>query len=178
MDPGSRRLSRPFGRRRLPAVRRAHSRAPDAGAPKRLQGCYVSDEEVRDIVQHWKDWYEERIETGKMERMRTGPWQRGLTRRQFLAETDPMLEEAIEYVVESQEASASLIQRQLGLGYPRAARIVDMLEELGVVGDPVGGGRARKVLIPRGEDPFKRIIDKKIEERIRKQKRLDGFYDD
>jgi S-DNA-T family DNA segregation ATPase FtsK/SpoIIIE len=140
--------------------------APDAGAPQRLQGCFVSDEEVRDIVQHWKDWYEERIKEGKLERMRTGPWQRGLTRRQFLAETDPMLEEAIEYVVESQEASASLIQRQLGLGYPRAARIVDMLEELGVVGDPVGGGRARKVLIPRGE------------ERIRKQKRLDGFYDD
>lgn len=152
--------------------------APDAGAPRRLQGCYVSDEEVRAIVQHWKDWYEERIQDGKMERIRTGPWQRGLTRRQFLAETDPMLEEAIEYVVESQEASASLIQRQLGLGYPRAARIVDMLYELGVVGEPVGGGRARKVLIPRGEDPFKRIIDKKIEERIRKQKKLDGFYDD
>jgi S-DNA-T family DNA segregation ATPase FtsK/SpoIIIE len=152
--------------------------APDAGAPKRLQGCFVSDEEVRDIVQHWKDWYEEQIEEGKMERIRTGPWQRGLTRRQFLADTDPMLEEAIEYVVDTQEASASLIQRQLGLGYPRAARIVDMLYELGVVGEPVGGGRARKVLIPRGEDPFKRIIDKKIEERIRKQKRMDGFYDD
>lgn len=152
--------------------------APDAGAPQRLQGCFVSDEEVRDIVQHWKDWYGERIESGKMERVRTGPWQRGLTRRQFLAETDPMLEEAIDYVVETQEASASLIQRQLGLGYPRAARIVDMLEELGVVGDPVGGGRARRVLIPKGEDPFKRIIDKKIEERIRKQKKLDGFYDD
>lgn len=152
--------------------------APDAGAPKRLQGCFVNDEEVRDIVQHWKDWYEEQIEAGKMERMRTGPWQRGLTRRQFLADTDPMLEEAIEYVVENQEASASLIQRELGLGYPRAARIVDMLEELGVVGEPVGGGRARRVLIPKGEDPFKRIIDKKIEERIRKQKRMDGFYDD
>lgn len=152
--------------------------APDAGAPMRVQGCFVSDEETRAIVEHWKKWYEEQIEAGKLERNRIGPWQRGLTRREFLAETDPMLEEAIEYVVETQEASASLIQRQLGLGYPRAARIVDMLEELGVVGESVGGGRARKVLIPKGEDPFKRIIDKRIQERVRKQKKLDGFYDD
>lgn len=151
---------------------------PTAGAPMRVQGCYVSDEETRAVVDHWKDWYENQIEAGKLERNRVGPWQRGLTRREFLAETDPMLEEAIEYVVETQEASASLIQRQLGLGYPRAARIVDMLEELGVVGEPVGGGRARKVLIPKGEDPFKRIIDKRIKDRVRQQKKMDGFYDD
>lgn len=142
--------------------------APDAGAPRRIQGCFVSDEEVRRVHQHWTDWYREQVDEGNMERNRSGPWQRGLTRREFLAETDPMLEEAIEYVVDTQEASASLLQRQLGLGYPRAARIVDMLEELGVVGDPVGGGRARKVLIPKGEDPFKRIIEKRMREQ-RKQ---------
>lgn len=151
---------------------------PSAGAPMRVQGCFVNDEETRAIVEHWKNWYEEQIEAGKLERNRVGPWQRGLTRREFLSETDPMLEEAIEYVVDSQEASASLIQRQLGLGYPRAARIIDMLEELGVVGEPVGGGRARRVLIAKGEDPFKRIIDKRIKEKIRNQKRKDGFYDD
>lgn len=151
---------------------------PSAGAPMRIQGCFVSDEETRAIVDHWKNWYEKQIESGKLERNRVGPWQRGLTRREFLSETDPMLEEAIEYVVNSQEASASLIQRQLGLGYPRAARIIDMLEELGVVGEPVGGGRARKVLILKGEDPFKRIIDKRIKENIRKEKRTDGFYND
>lgn len=143
--------------------------APDASGPKRVQGCFVSDEEVRAIVHHWIEWYEEQIETGKAERVRTGPWERGLTRRQFLAETDPMLEDAIEFVVETQEASASILQRRLGLGYPRAARIVDMLEELGVIGEPVGGGRARKVLIPKGEDPFKRIVDKKLQEKRRQQ---------
>ena len=57
-----------------------------------------------------------------------------MTRREFLSETDPMLEQAIELVIAEQEASASLIQRRLGLGYPRAARIMDLLEELGVVG--------------------------------------------
>ena len=138
--------------------------APDAGAPVRVQGCFISDDEVRQIVEHWTDWYQDEIIAGNRKKIISGPWQRGLTRRQLLAETDPMLEEAIEYVVDSQEASASLIQRQLNLGYPRAARILDMLEELGVVGEPVGGGRARKVLIARGEDPFKRIIDKRIAE--------------
>lgn len=150
----------------------------DAGAPKRIQGCFISDEETRAIVDHWKEWYEKQIDAGKLERNRVGPWQRGLTRREFLSETDPMLEEAIEYVVDSQEASASLIQRQLNLGYPRAARIMDMLEELGVVGESVGGGRARKVLIPKGEDPFKKIINNRISQNIRKQKKADGFYND
>jgi len=131
----------------------------DAAGPKRIQGCFVSDEEVRDVVEYWRTWNKEQIEAGELQPMYNGPWERGLTRRQFLAETDPMLEEAIELVVDTQEASASMIQRKLGLGYPRAARIMDMLEELGVVGDSVGGGRARKVMIPRGQDPFKRIID-------------------
>lgn len=136
--------------------------SPEAGAPSRVQGCFVSDEEVRQVHQHWVDWHEEEIRSGKTSTRRSGPWQRGLTRREFLSETDPMLEEALEYVVDTQEASASLLQRQLNLGYPRAARIMDMLEELGVVGDAVGGGRARRVLIPKGEDPFKRIIDKRL----------------
>jgi hypothetical protein len=152
--------------------------APDAGAPKRVQGCFVSDEEVRDIVEHWRKWLDVEVELGKAERARTGPWQRGLTRREFLAETDPMLEQAIEYVVETQEASASLIQRHLGLGYPRAARIMDMLEELGVIGEQLPGGRSRRVMIAKGEDPFKRIIDDKLHDNIRKQKRADGFYND
>jgi len=138
--------------------------APDASGPRRIQGCYVSDDEVRQIVQHWRDWYEEQIDSGKMEPPQS-PWERGLTRREFLAETDPMLEEVIKFVVETQEASASMIQRRMGLGYPRAARLVDMLAELGVVGEPVGGGRARKVLIPKGEDPFKRIVDRKLNEK-------------
>lgn len=134
----------------------------DAAGPKRIQGCFVSDEEVRDVVQHWKTWYKDQMDEGRLEPTYNGPWERGLTRRQFLAETDPMLEEAIELVVDTQEASASMIQRRLGLGYPRAARIMDMLEELGVVGEVVGGGRARKVIIPKGQDPFKKIIDRQM----------------
>ncbi len=149
--------------------------SPEAAAPKRVQGCFVSDEEVRDIVDYWTNWYEARIDKGRMEYRRVGPWQRGLTRREFLVETDPMLEEAIEYVIETQEASASMLQRVLNLGYPRAARIIDMLAELGVVGEAVGGGRARKVLIARGEDPFERLIDERIREEKQKREKEVGL---
>lgn len=140
---------------------------PGAAGPKRVQGCFVSDDEVRQITEFWREWYQEQLDSGAMTQERA-PWERGLTRREFLAETDPMLEEVIEFVVETQEASASMIQRRMGLGYPRAARLVDMLAELGVVGESVGGGRARRVLIPKGEDPFKRIIEKRLEEKSQK----------
>lgn len=136
--------------------------AQDAAGPQRVQGCYIADDEVRHIVRHWVDWHAAEVEAGRAQPLTAGPWERGLTRREFLAETDPMLEEAIEFIVETQEASASIIQRKMGLGYPRAARIMDMLEELGVVGEIVGGGKARKVLIQRGEDPFRRIIESRM----------------
>lgn len=132
--------------------------APDASGPKRLQGCFVADEEVQSITEHWIKWYREQVQTGKMDPPGYAPWERGLTRREFLSETDPMLEDAIELVVQEQEASASQIQRKLGLGYPRAARIIDLLEELGVIGEPLAGGRSRKVLIEKGKDPFQEVL--------------------
>lgn len=133
--------------------------AQDAAGPRRLQGCFVGDTEVQQIVDHWIKWTEDNNESPDI-----APWERGLTRREFLAETDPMLEDAIELVVHEQEASASQIQRKLGLGYPRAARIIDLLEELGVIGEQVAGGRARKVLIEKGKDPFKEILDRRARE--------------
>ena len=72
-----------------------------------------------------------------------------------------MLEEAIELVIEEGEASASLIQRKMGLGYPRAARIIDLMFELRVIGPPEAGGRSRRVLIKPGEDPFKEEIERR-----------------
>ncbi len=135
--------------------------AQDAAGPRRVQGCFIGDSEVREIVNYWKKWYQERRADGRIERLGVAPWERGLTRREFLAETDPMLEDAIDLVIEEQEASASLIQRKLGLGYPRAARMMDLLEELGIIGEAVAGGRSRKVLIEKGKDPFQEIMDRK-----------------
>jgi S-DNA-T family DNA segregation ATPase FtsK/SpoIIIE len=73
-----------------------------------------------------------------------------------------MLEQAIELVIATQEASASMIQRRLNLGYPRAARIIDLLEELGVIGPAQPGVRNRDVLIKPGSDPFRELIDRRL----------------
>jgi hypothetical protein len=136
--------------------------APDASGPQRVQGCYISDEEVNAVVDYWKDWNETEIEEGRGEPGGIAPWERGMTRREVLAETDPMLEDAIALVIAEGEASASLIQRRLGLGYPRAARIMDLLFELGIIGAARPGGRSREVLIKPGGDPFKKIVDKRL----------------
>jgi S-DNA-T family DNA segregation ATPase FtsK/SpoIIIE len=136
--------------------------AGDAAGPARIQGCFVSDDEVRTIVQHWRVWKQEQIDTGKLAREHSTPWERSLTYREFLSQTDPLLEEAIKLVVEDQEASASQIQRKLDLGYPRAARILDLLEEIGIVSPAIEGERNRKVLFPRGGDPFKELLDKRM----------------
>jgi S-DNA-T family DNA segregation ATPase FtsK/SpoIIIE len=67
---------------------------------------------------------------------------------------DVLIEEAILIVRKMQRASASLLQRRLRIGYPRAARLIDDLEEMGIVGPAQGGGREREVLPPIiDEDP-------------------------
>lgn len=139
--------------------------ASDAAGPKRIQGCFVSDDEVRSVVDYWKKWSADQAAKGKLELVTSGPWEKGMTRREVLAETDPMLEQAIELVIEEGEASASLIQRKLGLGYPRAARIVDLMAELGIVGEPEPGARGRKVLIKKGQDPFKAELERRAKNR-------------
>jgi S-DNA-T family DNA segregation ATPase FtsK/SpoIIIE len=75
-----------------------------------------------------------------------------LEQEAILADRDDLIEKAIELVRSTQRASASMLQRRLRIGYPRAARLIDELEELGVVGPPLGGGRERDVLIGPEED--------------------------
>lgn len=132
----------------------------EAAEPQRVQGCFVSEEDARAVVEHWRSKLAELQAAGAAPTERKGPWERDLKRRQFIADTDPMLPDVLKLVVASGEASASLIQRRLGLGYPRAARIMDLLEELGVVGEELGGGRSRKVIVPPGVDPVQFVFDR------------------
>ncbi len=62
-------------------------------------------------------------------------------------EDEGLIEQAVSIVRSSQRASASLLQRRLRIGYPRAARLLDQLEEMGVVGPSLGGGKERDVLV-------------------------------
>ena len=75
-----------------------------------------------------------------------------LAQEAVLADRDDLINKAIEVVRETQRASASLLQRRLRIGYPRAARLVDELEKLGVVGPAQGSGREREVLLDQEKD--------------------------
>jgi S-DNA-T family DNA segregation ATPase FtsK/SpoIIIE len=114
-----------------------------------LQGAYVSDKEVEGLIQYWQ----KEIEDGDIESS-VPPWEDLLQRQIALGDRDDVLEQAIELVKLRGEASASMLQRGLRVGYPRAARLMDELEELGVVGRAQSGGRTREVLISEGDDPL------------------------
>lgn len=135
----------------------------DAADPQRIQGCFVSEEDTRAVVEHWKEKQAALVNDSSASAIGTGPWEHDLMRRQFIADTDPMLEDVLKLAVQSGDVSASLIQRRLGLGYPRAARIMDLLEKLGVVGEEPGGGRSRKLLIPPGVDPVTFAFERYME---------------
>ncbi len=116
---------------------------PEAPAPMRAQGVMVSDQEVERVITFWQKAH-------PPQESEKPPWEQMLVDEAKLDDRDKMLEQAIDIVRSSQKASASMLQRRLHIGYPRAARLIDDLEELGVVGPAVSGGREREVLM--GDD--------------------------
>ncbi|MGD8813355.1 MAG: DNA translocase FtsK 4TM domain-containing protein [Anaerolineales bacterium] len=124
--------------------------SPEAAAPARLQGVFVSDREVEALVDYWRQ--EAQVEAG--EPLDPAPWEEMVVRQEALQDRDEILERAIALVKQSGQASASMLQRRLRIGYPRAARLMDELEELGVIGRPQSGGRTREVLIEKDDDPL------------------------
>jgi len=113
--------------------------SPEAGSPSRLQGVMITDREIEKVIKYWQK--ESALDD------ETPPWET-LLNEEDEDEDEALLEDAIELIRESQRASASLLQRRLKIGYPRAARLLDTLEDMGVVGPSLGGGRERDVLIP------------------------------
>lgn len=118
--------------------------------PKRIQGAYLSDAEIFSIVDYIKDKYgmADYLE-GIVERQKVnGMGGVGLD-GQF-GDEDELLEEARGIVVNAGKASTSLLQRRLRIGYSRAASILDMLEEAGIIG-PSNGSKPREILISEGQ---------------------------
>ncbi len=116
--------------------------APDVGAPQRAQGVMVSDKEIDRIIQYWQN--------NGLDGENDAPWE-GLM-KVMEDDTDDLVKQAIEVVKKSQRASASMLQRRLRIGFPRAARLLDELEEMGVVGPSQGGGKDREVMIDPDDD--------------------------
>ena len=124
--------------------------APDAAKPVRLQGCFVSDLEVERVVSFWR---QQAGVTGTSQEA-VAPWEDSLARQSVIKEKDGLLEEAIALAQENETISTSFIQRRLRIGYPRAARLMDALEEMNIVGQEKYGGRTRDVLVDKDDDPL------------------------
>ena len=112
---------------------------PEVGNPLRAQGVIVTDQEIEKIITHWQKVSDVPLDDEP-------PWEK-LLQEPAEGGDDALIEEAISLVRGTQRASASLLQRRLRIGYPRAARLLDQLEEMGIVGSSQGGGRERDVLV-------------------------------
>ncbi len=119
--------------------------------PQRVQGCFVSDKEIERVVDYIKQAktaeYDEDVisEIDRLAVKEKGKSDGG----GGFDEVDDMLPQAIELVVEAGQASTSMLQRRLRLGYARAARLVDEMEQRGIVGPSEGGGKPRQVLMTK-----------------------------
>ena len=120
---------------------------PEASGAIRAQGVMITDQEVERMITFWQKAHPPAEGTNPT------PWDEMLEQEAILADRDGLVEQAIRIVRGTQRASASLLQRRLHIGYPRAARLIDELEELGVIGPAQGGGREREVLIGVDDAP-------------------------
>lgn len=124
-----------------------------ASKPIRVQGTYVKDEEIGKIIDFIKTDYvvnynEEMISS--MENIAAASTKGGAAASDAGEQRDEMIPKAIETVVDAGQASTSLLQRKLKLGYARAARIMDEMEEMGIIG-PYEGSKPRQVLITKAQ---------------------------
>ena len=121
-----------------------------ANKPNRIQGCFVSDEEVERVVEFVKSGgkanYDDNVLLEIERQAAIEKQQRTGVPEEAADADDPVLDEAIKVVVELGQASTSLLQRKLKLGYARAARIIDQMEERGIIGG-YEGAKPRQVLI-------------------------------
>jgi DNA segregation ATPase FtsK/SpoIIIE, S-DNA-T family len=111
---------------------------PEVGSPQRAQGVIVTDHEIERVIHYWQ-------KMAPLGEALEPPWAEMVSEATGEGD-DQLLKQAIDVVRSSQRASASLIQRRLRIGYPRAARLIDDMEALGVVGPAQGAGREREVL--------------------------------
>ena len=120
---------------------------PGTGYPQRVHGAFVADEEVHRIVEYLKQFGEPQYEEGILD----GPATEGAAPDLFGdtpdAEADPLYDEAVAFVVRTRRASISSVQRQLRIGYNRAARLVEQMETAGLV-SAMGINGSREVLAP------------------------------
>ncbi len=136
--------------------------APDAPEPIRLQGVFVSDAEIRRVVHYWRAYVEEGLATAPTASTVDAPppniplkqvplWEE-IEAAQEEEQRDPLWEDAIAVLRKEGRASVSLLQRRLRIGYTRAARLIEALEEAGIVGPAHPTTGIREVRLPEEEE--------------------------
>jgi S-DNA-T family DNA segregation ATPase FtsK/SpoIIIE len=134
--------------------------SPESGSARRLQGCFVSDSEIRRLIEFWQSQREEPTreseragppEERPAEASAAGPpWENMIHEGgEQEGKDEAEFEQAVALVRQYGRASASLLQRKMRIGYPRAARIMDELYERGIIGREQTGGKTREVLVSR-----------------------------
>jgi S-DNA-T family DNA segregation ATPase FtsK/SpoIIIE len=126
--------------------------APDSPSPARLQGVFVSDHEIQRLVEFWKGQVGSTnpylIAGTPAESLPAGlPLKQApLWEESSKEDGDPLYSEAVDLIRREGRASVSMLQRRMRIGYTRAARLMDQMEEKGIVGSPEGGSQLRQVL--------------------------------
>jgi S-DNA-T family DNA segregation ATPase FtsK/SpoIIIE len=123
--------------------------------PTRVHGAFVSDQEVHKVVDHLKstgkpDYYEEILQPSDVLLPGEKP-EAGMTLDGDDTESDPLYDQAVQYIMESRRASISSVQRRLKIGYNRAARMIEQMEAVGLISPP-GNNGAREILVPNQDE--------------------------
>ena len=118
---------------------------PEASGPQRAQGILVDDREIEKIIAYWQN------KAGELQQDHSAPWEDLIPT--IGDDSDKLIEAAIELIKKEGHASTSRLQRKLRIGFPRAARLMDELEERGIVGPSEAGGREREVLLDNDDPP-------------------------
>ena len=126
--------------------------SPESGRPVRIQGCFVSDRDIESAVTFWHNQYAEALperapwDASMSQWLKVGSGKSSSAMAVDEDDEEKLLQTAIDLVRREGGASASLLQRKLRIGYPKAARLIDEMYEQGLIGPPVEAGRLREVL--------------------------------
>jgi S-DNA-T family DNA segregation ATPase FtsK/SpoIIIE len=106
----------------------------------------IADQEVERVIEFWNQHKTPNSPPAE------APWEELLAQEEAEEGEDSLVQIAIDVVKKAQRASVSLLQRRLRIGYPRAARLIDQLEEMGIVGPSQGSGKDREVLVEADDE--------------------------
>ena len=119
--------------------------------PIRIQGCFISDDEIRRVIEYVCKEQQASYDETLMHASTEEPAETSTTSGMDADHDEPMYNEIVEFAVQTGKISASLIQRRFRFGYNRAARVIDLLEERGIIG-PQNGSKPREVLVKLNDE--------------------------